>query len=75
MNCQEYQQLTPIEKSRYIGSLVHAVISHSDFFTAGQRIIELAGEAGLFEGVEIHPEEIAKTELLSDIDNGITDNN
>lgn len=71
MNCQEYQQLTPIEKSRYIGSLVHAVISDSAFFIAGQKIIALAEVAGLFDGVEIHPEEITKDEMLPDIDGGI----
>ena len=69
MNCQEYQQLTPIEKSRLIGSVAHAIMSDSNFFKAGLRIKELAEEAGLFEGVEIHPEEIAKTELLPIIDN------
>jgi hypothetical protein len=75
MNCKEYQELTPLEKSRLIGSVAHAIMSHSDFFRAGIKIKELAEEAGLFEGVEIHPEETDKTELLPNIDNGITENN
>lgn len=55
MNCQEYQQLTPLEKSQYIGELVHACISDSKYFKMGQKLIKQAQDKGLFEGVVINP--------------------
>lgn len=54
-NCRTYQELTPKEKRDYIGSLVHSVQSSETLFKMGQRIIEVATQAGAFEGVVINP--------------------
>jgi len=55
MNCAEYQNLTPLEKSQYIGELVHACISDTKYFKMGEKLIKQAQDKGLFEGVVINP--------------------
>jgi uncharacterized protein YdeI (BOF family) len=64
MTCNEYQELTAIEKRDYIGSLIHAAINDSDLFKEGQKIINVAIAKGIFEGVVINPAN--KTELINE---------
>lgn len=61
MVCPSFDQLTPKEKTEYIGALVHSVQSNDNFFWVGKEIIEQATSLGLFEGVKIlhnNPEEV-----------------
>jgi len=55
MNCHEFTNLLPKEKTEYIGSLIHACQSDSKLYEMGLRIIKQATKKGLFEGVSIHP--------------------
>lgn len=55
MICSEFDKLTAMEKSVYIGELVHSVQSDSGLFERGKTIIEAAKEYGLFEKVTILP--------------------
>lgn len=59
MNCQEYQKLTPLEKSNYVGSLIHACISDSKFYAIGEKLIQQAIKKGLFQNVVINPPSVA----------------
>jgi len=54
-NCEQYQNLAPLEKTQFIGELVHACISDPKFFKAGQKLIQQAKDKGLFDGVVINP--------------------
>lgn len=56
MICKEFDELTSLEKVRYIGLLCHGVQSDSHLFTIGQEIIRLAERKGLLEDVIIAPE-------------------
>jgi len=56
MNCNEYQNLTPLERTKFIGQLVHASISGSKYFKMATKLIENAHKEGLFNGVVINPE-------------------
>lgn len=54
-NCKKFQELTPLEKSTFIGKLVHAASNDDHTFSLCERIIELAEIKGVFDGVKIHP--------------------
>ncbi len=54
-NCDNYQQLTPKERTEYIGSLIHACISDERLFRTGEKLIKEAQKKGLFDGVVINP--------------------
>lgn len=56
MICPEFDQLSPQEKTEYIGKLVHAVQSHSQFFRLGEYLIRDANKIGLFDNVIINPQ-------------------
>lgn len=56
MNCPQFQQLTPLEKSTFIGELVHSCISDERFFDLGKKLIKQAHRKGLFDGVKINPD-------------------
>jgi hypothetical protein len=53
MVCSSFDQLTPKEKTEYIGALVHSVQSSNELFKIGKEIIEDGERQGLFEGVKI----------------------
>lgn len=55
MICAEFDQLSPQEKTEYIGKLVHAVQSDSHFFKLGTLLIRDAKKEGLFDNVIINP--------------------
>jgi len=57
MICKEFELLTPLEKSNYIGSIAHACMNDADLFLAGQKLIERATRKGLFNQVIINPVE------------------
>ena len=61
-NCDKYQNMTPKERTEYVGSLIHSVISDDEIFEAGIRLIKKATKKGLFEGVKINPIEENKSE-------------
>lgn len=55
MNCKEFQDMIPKERTEYIGELIHACMSDSKFFSVGKKIIKDATKMGIFEGVTINP--------------------
>jgi hypothetical protein len=55
MICEKFNHLTPFEKVIYIGKLVHAVENDDILFDAGNEIIELANNKGIFKGITIFP--------------------
>lgn len=54
--CPEFEAMTPIERSTYIGSLVHICQNNSDMFKHGEELIQLGILIGLFDKVKINPE-------------------
>ncbi len=56
MLCDKYQQLSHIDKVKYIGSLIHAVQSSNNLFSLGEKLIQVAEDIGLFTGVTILPD-------------------
>lgn len=60
-NCKKFQDLLPLEKSIFIGKIVHSVSNSDKLFELGEKIIKLAEKSGLFDGVVIHP--IEETDL------------
>jgi hypothetical protein len=57
MICDEFEKLTPKEKTEFIGQVVHSIQSDSGLYSMGQEIIRLGKIKGLFEGVTILPED------------------
>jgi hypothetical protein len=55
MLCDSFSKLTPFEKIKFIGELVHACQVSEKFFKNGQDIITLAKKEGTFDGVTILP--------------------
>lgn len=53
--CQSFEDLTPLEKSNYIGSICHLFQSDEDYYQKGLAMIRQATKRGLFEGVKINP--------------------
>jgi len=58
MICEEYDNLTPIEKATYIGELTHSCMNDSRLYAMGLKIIEAAIAKGIFSGVTVMPEPI-----------------
>ena len=65
MLCNNYNNLSHVNKIIYIGELLHAVQSDDDLFDLGNLIICNTKDKGLFEGVVILPDH------LKDDDNNI----
>ena len=61
-NCEKYIELTPVEKARYIGELLHVCQSDDTMYQLGLKLIEQGKFKGLFEGVEILPPGTQKKE-------------
>lgn len=57
MLCQKFNDLSHYEKIKYIGELLHSCQSDDFFFSAGESIILLAKEKGMFDNVIILPEQ------------------
>lgn len=57
MNGIHYINLTPKEKSEFVGQLVHSCQSDENLFSMGEEIIKLAQRRGLFENVVFNPEQ------------------
>ena len=58
MLCNNYNELSHVDKIIYIGELLHAVQSDDHLFDLGTLIIGSARDKGLFEGVVILPDHI-----------------
>lgn len=56
MICEKFNQLSPNERVIYIGKLVHAVENDNLLFEAGNEIIGLANDKGIFTGITILPD-------------------
>lgn len=56
MNCEMFQNLSPLEKIKFIGKLVHAAQNDEASFNRASTLIFTAETRGVFEGVEILPE-------------------
>jgi hypothetical protein len=56
MICEKFNQLSPNERVIYIGKLVHAVENDNILFEAGNEIIGLANDKGIFTGITILPD-------------------
>ncbi len=56
--CENYDLLSPHEKSIFIGELVHAVQSSDTLFNMAKGIIDKAMTLNLFDGVTFLPEQI-----------------
>lgn len=55
MNCPKFQALNGIEKSMFIGELVHAAQSDDALFEIAEDIIRMGALKGLFEKVTFLP--------------------
>lgn len=53
--CTQYMELTPKERTEYIGKLLHSVQSSNELFMAGKRLIDKGERLGLYEGITINP--------------------
>lgn len=56
MICKKYDNLSHVDKIKYVGELVHIVQSNDDFFEMGEELIAKAKAKGLLDGVVILPE-------------------
>jgi len=54
--CKKYEDLTPIERSSFIGQLVHATQSNDTIYEMAKDLIKLAILKGCFDGVKINPQ-------------------
>lgn len=55
MLCDRYQNLSHLQKVEFIGQLVHACQSDNDLLKMGEKIILLAQQKGVLDGVKIMP--------------------
>mgnify|MGYP001605569871 CR=1 FL=1 len=53
--CKKYFELTPIERSSYVGQLLHSVMSDDDLYSIGKDLIDIAIAKGLFRNTVINP--------------------
>lgn len=58
MICQEYDNLTSVEKLIMVGKIVHGLQSDSTIFKFTQDLIKMSEMRGLFDGVTINPEQL-----------------
>lgn len=56
MNCNEFLELSEMDKAIYIGKLSHACMSDSVLFEAGKKLIERAERKGVFKDVKLFPD-------------------
>jgi hypothetical protein len=65
MNCNEFLELSPLEKSNLIGSVVHCLQSDAELFKMAIELAQRGKEKGLFEKVKINPH-IPETNLVTE---------
>jgi hypothetical protein len=56
MICKKYDNLSHVDKIRYIGELIHIVQNDDEFYEMGVTLINKAREKGILDGVLILPE-------------------
>lgn len=56
MICKKYNNLSHVDKIRYIGELIHIVQNDDEFYEMGVTLINKAKEKGILDGVQILPE-------------------
>lgn len=56
MNCNEFLELSEMDKALYIGKLSHACMNDSALFEAGKKLIERAERKGIFKDVKLFPD-------------------
>jgi hypothetical protein len=57
MLCKSYFELTPVERILFIGELTHACMCDDDLYELGKKLIELGMKKGIFNNVNILPED------------------
>jgi len=56
MICKNYDNLSHVDKIRYIGELIHIVQNDDEFYDMGFSLIYMARMKGILNGVQILPE-------------------
>lgn len=56
MLCEEFQNMTPYEKSLFNGQLLHVCMNDSAMLQMGKDLIELGMRKGLFDNATILPD-------------------
>lgn len=56
MICETYLELTPVEKAKLIGEIVHCIQSDEFYLKIGTLMVIDAKEKGLFDNVTILPD-------------------
>ena len=56
MICKKYDNLSHVDKIRYIGELIHIVQNDDEFYDMGFSLIYMARMKGILDGVLILPE-------------------
>lgn len=62
MLCKSYFELSPVERILFIGELTHACMCDDELYDFGKKIIELGMAKGIFNNVNILPEDNKKSE-------------
>ena len=57
MICNSYNQLTIVEKTQFVGKLIHLIQSEESAFLAADSLLKIANDQGLLEKVTILPKE------------------
>lgn len=64
MLCEKFEKLSIIEKRELIGKMTHLVQTYEWAFNFAEWMVQKSTEEGLFEGIEISPEEKPPTNSL-----------
>lgn len=69
MNCEEFIELSEIDKAVYMASLIHVCQSDTAIFKNGKDLIALGKRKGLFDGIKIMPDHLQAEErgILTDV--------
>lgn len=54
-NCEKFHNLTPLERAKMVGSIVHLLQVSNTIFKDVVILIKVGTESGFFDGVEIAP--------------------
>lgn len=54
-NCENFQCLTPMERAKMVGEIVHLLQTSNLIFREVAVIIKVGKDSGLFNGVEVVP--------------------
>lgn len=61
--CESFEKLTPLERSNFVGAVVHLIQSDESYYLIGQRMIKSGNKKGLFIGVKINPQPIEQNNI------------